>query len=157
MPWASFLSSSGRALLLSLSPPQEGLPQSEPRFSVVNVPVSSLYNTQMFKMHRNIIICDVKAGTPDEFYIHPDQWAEPQAVIDIAASSEASLCEMLRKHAGRIVEEIYKDEYRRMDRVFYKDRNVELMKRVNGRCSMRVGSCPGHLMVGIRRRACQSS
>lgn len=120
-----------KALLDSiLQSPQEGLPQSEPRFSVVNVPVSSLYNTQMFKMHRNIIICDVKAGNPDKFYIHPDQWAEPQAVIDMAASSEASLCEMLRKHAGRIVEEIYKDEYRRMDRVFYKDRNVELMKRV---------------------------
>ena len=115
------------SILLS---PQEGLPQPEQRFSVVNVPVSSLHNTQMFKMHRNIIICDVKAGNPDKFYIHHDQWAEPQAVIDIAASSEATLCEMLRKHADRIVEEIYKDEYRRMDNVFYKDRNIELMQRV---------------------------
>ena len=35
---------------------QEGLPQPEARFDVVNVPVSSLRNTQMFQMHRNIII-----------------------------------------------------------------------------------------------------
>lgn len=110
--------------------PQEGLPQNEPRFDVVNVPVSSLHNTQMFKMHRNVVICDVKGDNPDKFYIHHDQWAEPQTVIDIAATSEASLCEMLRKHAGRIVEEIYRDEYRRMDNAFYKDRNVELMQKV---------------------------
>ena len=110
--------------------PQDGLPQPEPRFDVVNVPVSSLYNTQMFRSHRNIVICDVKADNPDKFYIHHDQWAEPQTVIDIAASSEASLRDMLRKHASRILEEIYKDEYRRMARVFYDDRNVELMKRV---------------------------
>lgn len=120
-----------KALLDSiLMSPQEGLPQPEARFSVVNVPVSSLYNTHMFKMHRNIIICDVKAGNPDKFYIHHDQWAEPQVVVDIAASSEASLCAMLRKHADRILEEIYRDEYRRMDNVFYNDRNVELMDRV---------------------------
>ncbi len=120
-----------KALLDSiLRSPQEGLPQPEARFSVVNVPVSSLYNTHMFKMHRNIIICDVKAGNPDKFYIHHDQWAEPQVVVDIAASSEASLCDMLRKHADRILEEIYRDEYRRMDNVFYNDRNVELMDRV---------------------------
>ena len=110
--------------------PQEGLPQPEARFSVVNVPVSSLHNTQMFKMHRNIVICDVKADNPDKFYIHHDQWAEPQVVIDIAASSEATLCNMLRRYADRIVEEIYNDEYRRMATVFYKDRNVELMQRV---------------------------
>ena len=110
--------------------PQEGLPQDEPRFDVINVPVSSLHNTQMFKMHRNIVICDVKSGNPDKFYIHHDQWAEPQTVIDVAASSEASLCTMIRKHAGRIIEEIYRDEYRRMDNAFYKDRNVELMQRV---------------------------
>ena len=49
---------------------QEGLPQPEARFDVVNVPVSSLRNTQMFQMHRNIIICDVKEGNPDKLYIH---------------------------------------------------------------------------------------
>ena len=109
--------------------PQSGLPQAEPRFSVINVPVSSLHNTQMFKMHRNIIICDVKADNPDKFYIHRNQWAEPQVVVDIAARSEASLRDMLRQHADRIVEEIYNAEYIRMNNAFYRDRNVELMHR----------------------------
>ncbi len=120
-----------KALLDSiLLTPQDGLPQPEARFSVVNVPVSSLHNTQMFKMHRNIILCDVKAGNPDKFYIHHDQWAEPQVVVDIAASNDEQLRAMLRRHCDRIVEEIYGTEYDRMDRAFYKDRNVELMARV---------------------------
>lgn len=110
--------------------PQEGLPQPEARFTTVNVPVSSLHNTQMFKMHRNIIICDIKADNPDKLYIHHNQWAEPQVVIDMAASSEESLQAMLRTHADRIVEELYGTEYERMERAFYKDRNVELMKQV---------------------------
>ena len=120
-----------KALLDSiLLSPQEGLPQAEPRFSVVNVPVSSLHNTQMFKMHRNIIICDIKSDNPDKLYIHHNQWAEPQVVVDVAARSEESLRAMLSQHADRILEEIYRAEYQRMDRAFYKDRNVELMQRV---------------------------
>ena len=110
--------------------PQEGLPQPEARFSMVNVPVSSLENTQMFQMHRNIILCDVKEGNPDKLYIHHDHWAEPQVFVDIAASSEESLQALLRKHADRIVEEIFKAEYRRMESAFYKDRNVELMHQI---------------------------
>ena len=110
--------------------PQQGLPQPEPRFSVVTVPVSSLENTQMFQMHRNIVLCDVKEGNPDKVYIHHDNWAEPQVFIDIAASSEAKLQELLRRYESRIIEELYRTEYRRMDGVFYRDRNVDLMKRV---------------------------
>ncbi len=110
--------------------PQDGLPQPEARFTVVTVPVSSLESTQMFQMHRNIILCDVKAGNPDKLYIHHDHWAEPQVFIDIAASSEESLQNLLRKHADRIVEEIYKAEYRRMDAAFYNDRNIELVHQI---------------------------
>ena len=110
--------------------PQDGLPQPEARFSVVNVPVSSLENTQMFQMHRNIILCDIKEGNPDKLYIHHDHWAEPLVFVDIAASSEASLQMLLRKYANRIVDEIFDAEYRRMESAFYKDRNVELMHQI---------------------------
>ncbi len=113
--------------------PQQGLPQPEPRFDVVTIPVSSLENTQMFQMHRNIVLCDIKEGNPDKLYIHHDKWAEPQVVIDLAASSEASLRDMLRRHADRIVSELYAAEHRRMAAAFYRDRNVDLMKRVQGK------------------------
>lgn len=110
--------------------PQGCLPQPEPRFDLVNVPVSSLRNTHMFQMHRNIVILEVKKGNPDKVYIDRDKWAAPQVVVDIAASSEASLRDLLRKYEPNIVNSIYDAEHKRMIRAFYNNRNVDLMNRM---------------------------
>ena len=110
--------------------PQGCLPQPEQRFDLVNVPVSSLRNTHMFQMHRNIIILEVKNGNPDKVYIDRDKWAEPQVVVDIAASSEASLRDLLRKYEPNIVNAIYEAEHKRMIKAFFNIRNVELMNRM---------------------------
>ena len=113
-----------------LREPQPGLPQGEPRFDVVNIPVTSLHNTQMFRMHRNIILCDVAEGNPDKVYISHDKWASPQTMVDIAASSTESLCDLLRRYQGAIIKEIYRDEHQRIINAFYNTRNVDLMHRV---------------------------
>ena len=110
--------------------PQDCLPQPEPRFDVVNIPVSSLHNAQMFRMHRNIILCELKADNPDKVYIERDKWASPQVVVGIEAKSEASLRELLRKYEHRIVEAIYEAEHQRIINAFYNIRNVELMNRI---------------------------
>lgn len=110
--------------------PQSCLPQPEPRFDVVNIPVSSLNNNQMFRMHRNIVLCDVAPGNPDKVYISHDKWASPQTMVDIAASSDSALRSLLRRYEGVIKREIYRDEHQRMINAFYNDRNVELMQRV---------------------------
>lgn len=110
--------------------PQDCLPQPEPRFDVVNIPVSSLHNAQMFRMHRNIILCELKADNPDKVYIERDKWASPQVVVGIEAKSEASLRDLLRKYEHRIVEAIYEAEHQRIINAFYNIRNVELMNRL---------------------------
>lgn len=110
--------------------PQDCLPQPEPRFDVVNIPVSSLHNAQMFRMHRNIILCELKADNPDKVYIERDKWASPQVVVGIEAKSEASLRDLLRKYEHRIVEAIYGAEHQRIINAFYNIRNVELMNRI---------------------------
>lgn len=110
--------------------PQGCLPQPEPRFDLVNVPVSSLRNTHMFQMHRNIVILEVKDGNPDKVYIERDKWAAPQVVVDVAASSEASLRDLLRRFEPNIVSAIYDAEHKRMVKAFHNSRNVELMNRV---------------------------
>ena len=110
--------------------PQDCLPQPESRFDVVNIPVSSLHNAQMFRMHRNIILCELKADNPDKVYIERDKWASPQVVVGIEAKSEASLRDLLRKYEHRIVEAIYEAEHQRIINAFYNIRNVELMNRI---------------------------
>ena len=109
---------------------QPGLPQPEPRFDLVNIPVSSLHNTQMFQMHRNIILCDVNPENPDKVYIGHDKWASPQTMVDIAASSDSALHSLLRLYEKKIKTEIYNDEHQRIINAFYKVRNVEIMKRL---------------------------
>lgn len=113
-----------------LREPQPGLPQPEPRFDVVNIPVSSLKNTQMFRMHRNIVLCDLNPENPDKVYISHDKWASPQTMVDIAASSDSALMSLLRRYEKVIKKEIYKDEHQRIINAFHNIRNVELMQRV---------------------------
>lgn len=112
---------------------QPGLPQAEPRFDVVNIPVSSLRNTQMFQMHRNIVLCDVQPDNPDKVYISHDRWASPQVMVDIAASSDSSLRSLLRRYEGIIKKNIYQAEHQRIINAFHNLRNVELMQRVKER------------------------
>lgn len=116
-----------------LKAPQEGLPQAEARFNVVNITVEALEKTQMFRMHRNIIICQVAEGNPDKCFIRRNQWAEPQVVVEVSAATGAALAELLERYSGSILEELYRAEYERMRRAFYKDRNVELMARVRAK------------------------
>ncbi len=110
--------------------PQGCLPQPEPIFDVVNIPVSSLHNTQMFQMHRNIVVLEVKEDNPDKVYIDHDRWATPQVVIHVAAASEASLRDLLRNYEPNILRAIYDAEHKRMERAFYNMRNVKLMSRL---------------------------
>lgn len=113
-----------------LRSPREGMLNPEPRFDVVNVPVSSLKNTQMFQMHRNIILCDIGAAEENKLYIHHDQWASPQVVVDIVAKDVEGVRELLDKHRDRIFEEIYNAEHKRIIKAYYGLRNIDLMKRI---------------------------
>lgn len=117
---------------------QPGLPQPEPRFDLVNIPVSSLHNTQMFQMHRNIILCDVQPENPDKVYISHDRWASPQTMVDIAASSDSALQSLLRRYEKSIKKEIYRDEHQRIINAFHNIRNVELMQRIEKKFGFRM-------------------
>lgn len=98
--------------------PQMGLTQPEPLFDVVQIPLSSFRNTEMFQMHRNVIICDINPDNPDKVYRHVDLWSEPQIVYEFAVKDAATLRLLLRKYADVIIESIYKTEHRRMYKVF---------------------------------------
>ena len=124
-------SGAARALLDSIfKQPQGCLPQPEPRFDVVNIPVSSLRNTQMFQKHRNIVLCEVGSEQPDKVYISRDRWATPQVVVEVMAKSDTSLQRLLRRYEPNIIRAIYDAEHLRIERAFHNVRNVQLMQRV---------------------------
>ena len=124
-------SGAAKALLDSIfKQPQGCLPQPEPRFDVVNIPVSSLKNTQMYQMHRNIVVCEVAPDNPDRVFISRDRWAEPQVVVEVMAKSDTSLQRLLRRHEPQIIDAIIDAEHLRIERAFRNVRNVDLMQRV---------------------------
>lgn len=124
-------SGAAKALIDSIfKQPQGCLPQPEPRFDLVCIPVSSLMNTGMFQMHRNIVLCEVGADQPDKVYISRDRWAAPQVVIEVLAKSDTSLQRLLRRYEPHIVRAIYDAEHLRIQKAFRNVRNVDLMTRV---------------------------
>lgn len=62
------------------------LPQKEPLYTLVNVTPGNF--TQMFQLHRNIILFNVNAGVnvPGVVFKY-NKWAQPQIVITVNASS----------------------------------------------------------------------
>lgn len=98
--------------------PQEGLPVPEKLFDIVNIPVSSYMNTEMFRNHRNILIFDVQPGNPDKVYMHIDEYAAPQVIYDFAVKDRATLHAMLLKYEQSILNHIYTAEHQRVYKAF---------------------------------------
>ena len=71
--------------------PQDCLPQPESMFTVINIPMSSYRNTEMFRTHRNIVLLDVNPENSGKVYMHIDDYAAPQVVFDFARKDKESL------------------------------------------------------------------
>lgn len=110
--------------------PQKGLPQPEPKFDVVNIPVSSFSNTQMFQMCRNIIVCDIKADNPNKIYLNTDKWAQPQVVYELAAKDQKSLDSLLIKYYPSIEKELYRNEHKRIINAFMGIKSPTLIDQI---------------------------
>lgn len=98
--------------------PQLGLPVAESKFDIVNIPMSSYKNTEMFKVHRNVILLDVSPSNPDKVYMHIDEYAAPQVIVDFACKDARSLQENIRKYQDYMFRELYKAEHRRVQKAF---------------------------------------
>lgn len=108
-----------KALIDSIfSSPQLGLPQMEKKFDIVNIPMSSYKNTEMFKVHRNVILLDVNPSNPDKVYMHIDEYAAPQVIVDFACKDVNSLQNNIRKYQEFMFRELYKAEHRRVIKAF---------------------------------------
>lgn len=110
--------------------PQECLPQPESMFDIVNIPVDSYQNTEMFRVHRNILLLDVNPSNPDKVYMHIDEYAAPQVVFDFAAKDAESLRALLRKYESSILQQVYRAEHRRVYKAFQGICGYEVNKAV---------------------------
>ena len=78
------------------------LPQREPLYSLVNVAPSGF--TNMFQIHRNIIIVNIKNDILEPgVKLRHDVWATPQCVISIDARSSSEAVEVIKENSRLII------------------------------------------------------
>lgn len=110
--------------------PQDGLNTPEPMFDVVNIPTSSFKNTEMFHVHRNVIMLDINSENQNKVYLHHDKWSAPQIVFDFAAKNHTDLDTLFKKYYPRMLQEIYRAEHRRIIKAFNGTAGYEVMEKV---------------------------
>jgi len=119
------------SILAILQQPQECLNQPEQCFDVVNVPFSSLQNSDMFKTHRNLIMISVADSNSNTVKMANDYWAEPQIMFDFQLSSRDSVAPFLRRYMPTIKKEVRKCEHPRILRAYKAIENYSLMQKLN--------------------------
>ena len=110
--------------------PQVALNYPQSRFDVVHIVPSSFNGNSMFQAHRNILILEVDPQGLNKIYLDNDQWSTPQVVVRVTATDRRSLDSLLLVKGERLLEEYYKQEYRRMNKVFSAAPNVKIINKI---------------------------
>lgn len=97
------------------------LPQREPLYTLVNVAPNGF--TQMFQLHRNIVIVNISSDVtePGVIYKH-DVWARPQCVIRINAADSETAVQLIKDNSEKIVATLEQAE---RDRVIANSKKYE--------------------------------
>ena len=78
------------------------LPQKEPLYTLVDLAPSGF--TQMFQLHRNIIIVNIKSDVTEPGILYRnDVWARPQCVIRINAADSDTAVQLIKENSSRMV------------------------------------------------------
>lgn len=89
------------------------LPQREPLYTLVNVIPSGF--TNMFQIHRNIIVVNIKADVVDPgVKLRQDVWAKPQIVISIDAKSSTEAVDLIKENSRLIISALEQAEKDRL-------------------------------------------
>ena len=111
---AEWESEPGSELRSILATPYPYLPQSEPSYTLINIPHKSF--TSLFEYHRNILILKVEPELKAEFKAVEDVWAAPQTVIMITAPTKEEATKVIADNAEQLFNIINQAERNRIMR-----------------------------------------
>jgi hypothetical protein len=91
----------GQAIKKVFGAELEGLPESESRFSMVNIPLNSF--TRFLQPHRNVFIIDINAANgKTKANARQNVWSHPQRVVEIKAQSDSAFVSYFTKYGEAI-------------------------------------------------------
>ena len=111
---AEWDSEPGNELRSILATPYPYLPQSEPSYTLINIPHKSF--TSLFEYHRNIIILKVEPELEAKYTAVEDIWAAPQTVIMITAPTKEEAAKIISENAEQLFNTIGQAERNRIMR-----------------------------------------
>lgn len=124
--WQSAIGDSLAALLQDVYP---GLPQDEPRFTVVHIP-NSAFNS-IFKTHRNLIIVNVSSHFKKaQAQINKSVYSNKQLIININAPDQASCVKLLTEQGKYLMDYIEKTERERNISNYTQYKDIEIIKKI---------------------------
>lgn len=111
---AEWESEPGAELRSILATPYPYLPQSEPSYTLINIPHKSF--TSLFEYHRNIVLLKVDPQLKAEFKAVEDVWAAPQTVIMITAPTKEEATQIIAQNSEQLFNIIGQAERNRIMR-----------------------------------------
>ena len=78
-----------------------GLPQAEPTFDLVNIPKATF--TNIFKTHRNLLLCEISPGSKAGINTSINGWAAPQSIVKISAPDEKAFKDIVKTNHEKLV------------------------------------------------------
>ena len=125
---AEWESEPGNELRSILAAQYPYLPQSEPSYTLINIPHKSF--TSLFEYHRNIIILKVDENLESKFTAVEDVWAAPQTVIMLTAPTKEEAAKVIADNAEQMFNIINQAERNRIMRNSKKYEDVALRQFV---------------------------
>lgn len=137
----------GTVLRDSLACETPYLAQSEPLFTLVNVPHSAF--THMFQVHRNIIMVNISSSVTEPGVVYrKDSWAAPQTVIHINAPDADTAVNLIKENTALLRATIEQAE---RDRIIRNTKKYEERKLAAAVTEM-IGGSP-HFPSGYQLKA----
>jgi len=110
-------SQGGNKLREAMEQEYPALPQPEPLFDVIHIPVGAF--DDLFKMHRSILILDVSSVHKSaEIFYSENIWAKPQIVIRLLAPDPESLDKLIMENTDRLVSNLQQYDRKRLAEVY---------------------------------------
>lgn len=121
--------------------PQMGLPQGEPMFDLISLPISNFDKT--VKAHRNVLIVSLKSSVDTASISYADSpWARSQKVFRIVAPTEEAFYKVFHANKEKIMKAFLAAERDRLVDIYKKTPNMKVFNTFRDEYDMLL-YCPG--------------
>lgn len=125
--------------------PQLGLPQAEPVFDLINLPLANF--DKNVKSHRNVLFVEISPDADTTALLFKESpWARSQKLFKIVATSDSAFYRLFAENKEKIMGIFAKAERDRLAEVYKKTPDTKIFNLFKNKYKMLL-SCPGGYII----------